>query len=248
MPGTLYIGTKPALIYQSRDRGETWTELSGFRRIPSRRFWFSPAEPRGTAYVQGIALSPTDPSIILAGIEAGAVVRSDDDGMSWSNHRRGALRDCHTLTFHAGSSDWAYEAGGSGNGMAFSRDSGLSWQQPRSGLDRHYGWACAADPLLPEVMYVSVSTSPYKAHSKSNARAHIFRATGGAPWKKLEGGLPQPLDHMPYALLTDPVESGHIYAGMSNGDVWFSDNYGDAWHKLPFNMRGIQREMVMISG
>lgn len=247
-PGTLYIGTKPALIFQSRDQGETWVELSGFRRIPSRRFWFSPAEAPGSAYVQKIALSPADPNVIVAGIEAGAVVRSDDAGQTWTDHRRGAVRDCHTLTFHSGSGEWVYEAGGSGNGMAYSRDGGRSWHQPREGLDRHYGWACAADPMLPEVMYVSASTNPYKAHSKNNARAHIYRASGRAPWKKLNGGLPQPLDHMPYALLTDTAAPGHIYAGLSNGDVWFSENHGDVWKKLPFNMSGIQREMIMISG
>ena len=35
---------------------------AAFRRIFSRRFWFSPAEPPFIAYVQGIALSPTDPT------------------------------------------------------------------------------------------------------------------------------------------------------------------------------------------
>src|SRR5215831_11143544 len=75
-PGAVYAGTKPALVFVSRDGGGQWEELSAFRRIFSRRFWFSPAEKPFTAYVQGIALSPTDPNVIVAGIEAGAVVRS----------------------------------------------------------------------------------------------------------------------------------------------------------------------------
>ena len=60
-PGTIYAGMKPALVYVSRDGGASWQELSGFRRIRSRRFWFSPAEKPFSAYVQALALSPDDP-------------------------------------------------------------------------------------------------------------------------------------------------------------------------------------------
>src|SRR3712207_8165439 len=45
----------------------------------------------------------------------------------------------------------------------------------RSGLDRHYGWACAADPAQPNVWYISVSPGAMKAHSENNAQAAIFR-------------------------------------------------------------------------
>jgi hypothetical protein len=85
-----------------------------------------------------------------------------------------------------------------------------------------------------------------QAHSDSNAQAYIFRANGGAAWEKLGGGLPQPLDHMPYALLTDPAAPGHIYAGLSIGDVWRSENYGDAWEKLPLNLGSIIRTLIMV--
>jgi len=68
-PGVVFAGTKsPAAIFISRDGGESWLEYEGFRRIRSRWFWLSPAESPFTAYVQGIALSPTDPDVILAGI------------------------------------------------------------------------------------------------------------------------------------------------------------------------------------
>src|SRR5512138_2557047 len=96
----------------------------------------------------------------LVGIEAGAVVRSIDGGITWQDHRQGALRDCHSITFHASDGAWAYEGGGSGAGVAISQDGGNTWNQPKAGLDRHYGWACAADPVDPALCYVSVSPSP----------------------------------------------------------------------------------------
>ncbi len=251
-PGVLYAGLKPPILMVSRDRGTSWAEVEPFQRVRSR-WWRSPAESDLGAYIQGIALSPTDLNVIVVGIEAGAVLRTADGGKTWEGHRPGAIRDCHTLTFHSTNGDWVYEAGGTGTGASFSRDSGRTWKQLGEGLDRHYGWACAADPARPEVWYVSASpmfawSHPFQppAHVDGQANAYIFRSAGGAPWQKLGGGLPQPLDYMAYALFTDPTAPGHLYAGMSNGDVWHSANYGDAWGKFPFSLKSINRVMIVL--
>ena len=53
----VYAGTKPALMFVSYDGGNIWTELDGFRRIPNRWWWFSPAEPPDRRpYIFAIAL------------------------------------------------------------------------------------------------------------------------------------------------------------------------------------------------
>lgn len=95
-PGVVFAGTKPASLFKSEDGGATWRELTAFRRIRGRRLWFSPAEPPFIGYVQAITLSPTDPDRVAVGIEFGATVLSMDGGQTWTGHRRGALRDCHS--------------------------------------------------------------------------------------------------------------------------------------------------------
>lgn len=238
-PGAVYAGTKPALVFVSRDGGAHWTELGAFRRTRARRFWGP------FTYVKAIALSPTDPNVINVGFEGVATVRSEDGGKTWTGHLKDALRDCHTLISHPIDGDWVYEAGGTGAGAAFSRDAGRTWTQQKTGLDRRYGWAVAADPADPEVWYVSVSPGPWKAHGENNAQAAIFRSTGEG-WRRLTGGLPQPLDHMPYALLTDPQAPGHVYAGLRNGEVWHSVDHGESWQRLPFSLKAINRALILL--
>lgn len=243
-PGWMLAGTKPPLVFASRDGGETWAELEGFREIPGRDEWWSPAEPPGTAYVLGLAISPEDPAVIVAGIEYGGVMRSADRGQTWTAPLPNALADCHTLTFHRTDGRYVYE-GGSGGGVAISRDGGQTWQQPRQGLDRSYGWAVAADPERPETWYAAISPSPGKAHSDEGiAEAYIFRSVDGGAWQRLGGGLPQPLDFMPYALLTP--EPGEVIAGLRNGDLWRSTDYGDTWAQLPANLGRVDHALVML--
>jgi photosystem II stability/assembly factor-like uncharacterized protein len=242
----VYAGLKPAGVAVTRDGGAAWTELDGFRRIRGRRFWVSPAELPGTAYVQGLAVSPTDPDVVVAGIEFGAVVRSDDGGRSWSGHCAGAIRDCHSLVFHARDGDRAYEGGaGRRRPLAASRDGGRTWSSPE-GAKLWYGWACAADPADPDVMYASAASGPGRAHSKGSARAAIYRSRGGGAWEPLAGGLPTPLDAFPYALLTDPSSPGHLYAGLSDGAVWFTPDHGDHWTRLPVTFPRVERTMIAI--
>lgn len=250
-PGLIYAGAKPPAVFISQDGGNTWAELKAFRemRQPS---WHTPAEP-GEPYVLGLATSATEPEIIVAGIEAGAVLRSGDGGQSWEGHLPNTSRDCHSLVAHASDGNWFYQAG-SGTPGAVSRDGGRTWTQPTQGLDGHtYGWAVAADPGRPEVWYISaapLSSPDYPGHSPiahyhGHAHAAVFRSNEAGGWTRLTGGLPQPLDYMAYALRTDPSAPGHLYAGLSSGAVWHTADYGETWAPLPLDLGEIHRDMVV---
>lgn len=241
----IYAGTKPARLFVSRDGGQSWAELDGFRRIPNRWWWFSPAEPPDLRpYVFAIAPSPTEPDVLLAGVEFGAVVRSEDGGQTWSRHRPGALRDCHSLTFQATSGNWVYEAGGSGGGAAFSQDGGRTFQKAKWGLARHYGIVCAADPVKPEIWYVCVAPGPRNAFGK-NPEIYLYRSTGEGGWQPI-GWEAHPLSGAPTALVTLPHAPGHLYAGLTNGDIWHSADYGDTWGKMSFNLKGIWFSLLIL--
>lgn len=265
--GTIYAGTKPAHLFVSRDYGQNWSELPAFRRM-KRWYWLTPAEWPPSGYVMDIVLSPTNPEVIIAGIEAAGLLRSVDDGQTWEGHPKGGVRDCHDLEFHHTDGNWVYEGGG--GSAAFSSDGGETWSQPdtlsllselgnyvfrrkpdqstlvEGNLDRRYGWAVAADPAQPEIWYFSASTGPSAAHGEGDAKAYIYRCTDGRNWGRLSGGLPQPLDHFPYGLLTDVDAPGHIYAVLQNGDIWHSNNHGDEWIQMPLNIGSVWYRAVLV--
>src|ERR671919_521040 len=109
--GAVYAGTEPSRLFRSRDGGETWEELAALQDIPSKPEWSFPPRP-WTSHVRWIAPSPHDPEVVLVGIELGGLMRTDDGGASFSDHRPEAARDVHCLAWHPSASGRAYEAGG----------------------------------------------------------------------------------------------------------------------------------------
>lgn len=177
-PDRVYAGVRPPGVHRSADGGETWTECESFQDVRGRRLWRSPASPPFSAYVQALAVSPRDPDLVVAGVEFGAVVRSTDGGETWSNHRRKAIRDCHSLVWHATDGMCVYEAG-AGLGKragARSTDGGETWHKPGDGLDRGYGWAVAATPRT----RTSGTSRPRRARSRPTATATRKRRSSGA--------------------------------------------------------------------
>jgi hypothetical protein len=196
--------------------------------------------------VRSIAPSPHDARLLLAGIELGGLMRSDDGGATWSDHRPGAQKDVHALTWHPTVPGRAYEAGG--GGAAWSRDGGLSWQPADEGRDRHYTWALAVDPDDPDCWYVSANPSARLAHyGEQSAEAYLYRWRGGGPWRPLAGGLPQPLDSFPYAL---SAGSGSLFAGLGDGRIYRNDDRGDHWEQLDVGPDGptCVLELILIRG
>jgi len=251
-PDAIYVGTKPPAIFISRDGGQSWIEQESFRKL-RQWFWFTPAEA-GDPYVMGLAVSPTNPDLVIAGVEFGGMFRSRDGGQTWEGHLKSTSRDCHQLSFHHTDGTRVYQAGG-GWPAAVSADCGVTWSQRHRGMGWSlYGMAVAADPGDSSIWYVSAAPHaifPHlhkmpRGHFDGEANAFIFRKRDSEKWERLGGGLPQPLNHMANALVTDPDSPGHLYAGLSNGDVWHTSDYGDHWQKKPFNLKCIRYSLVIV--
>ncbi len=207
----LYAGTEPSSLFVSRDGGGSWRELEGLKNLPSSSTWSFPPRP-WTSHVRSIALSYEDPDLIVAGIELGGVVRSEDGGKSWQDQRPGAYADCHTLATHAAAPSTVYEA--AGGGFAQSEDSGDSWAAADEGLEHRYVWGLAVDREDPTLLYVSAAAGPSRAHGNGSSDAAIYRHVSGSSWEAV-------LEHLaefPYALVADPERPGGLYGSWGRYD------------------------------
>jgi hypothetical protein len=216
----VYAGCEPSALFRSTDSTDGWEELSGLRSVPSAPTWAYPPRP-WTSHVRWIAPDPHDAHRLLVGIEAGAVLLSEDRGATWADHRPDADRDPHALAWHPQIAGRAYEAGG--GGAAWSHDGGRSWQRADTGRDRRYTWGLAVDPVDPDRWWVSAAPGPFQAHGRGTADARIYR------WEGAWHATTDVLDAFPYALL---VTGGALYAGLGDGRLLRSGDGGVGWTEV----------------
>lgn len=226
-------GLKPVGIAWSDDAGATWSE----QPFPKKWWWFSPSELPMTPYVQALALSPTDPSRCVAGVEVGGVHVTRDAGRTWTRGK-GAVLDCHALAAHASEGE-RFAQGGAGTTFgAASADGGATWTKaPRFGKHA-YGWAVATDPAHPDRTWHAASTGPGAAHGGRDANARILRVDGNGA-RAVAG----PLVGMPYGL----AWSGRaLLAALSNGEVWESADGEAPFARLPLALGAVHRAFAAI--
>ena len=215
--GALYAGTEPSRLFVAR--GGTWEELEALQDIPSRERWSFPPRP-WTHHVRWIAPDPYHAERLLVGIELGGLMYSGDGGATFSDHRPGAKLDAHSIVWHPQVEGRAYQA--AGDGAAWSRDGGSTWEAADAGRDLRYCWAVAVDPADPERWYVSAASGPRDAHSGAAARGRLYRWAGA--WEAL--ALPD--DTMPYALAAG---DGELLAGLADGRILRSGDRGETWEE-----------------
>ena len=243
--GTVYAGTEPSKLFKSGDGAATWEELSALRSIPSAPTWSFPPRP-WTSHVRWIAPNPENPDLLLLGIEQGGVMYTEDGGRNWEDHRPGAVRDVHELSWHPTETNRAYEA--AGGGTAWSSDGGKTWQSIDSGRNHHYVWALAVDPDDADAWYVSASRDAFDAHSgyfhgKHHANANVYRWRGKGPWEPLVG-LSESTKVMPYSLA---ISNGQLFAGFADGSIRFSGDRGDTWQSIQTTGEKISRISALVA-
>lgn len=225
-PDGIWVGTEPSAVYRSSDAGETWTRRPGLTELASAAEWSFPPRPE-THHVRWIEPDPHRQGRLYVGIEAGALVRTDDGGETWQDRPTDAPRDVHEIATHraAGQAGRVYVA--AGGGYAESADGGDSWTFRETGLAHRYVWSVAVDPADPEHVLVSAATSAHRAHDP-DGQSYVYRRVGDR-WELTMDGLPGPDGLARAVLATGPDDA--FYALTNHG--LFRSPTGDGWHRLP---------------
>jgi len=182
-PREVWVGTEPSRLFKSPDAGKTWCELPELTSLPSADEWSFPPRP-STHHVRWIELDPSDPDRAYVGIEAGALLVSEDGGETWTDRPEGSRRDNHALATHPDAAGRVYAA--AGDGYAESTDGGLAWEHPQEGLEHRYVWSVAVDPGDPDTVLVAAASGANSAHRVGES--YVYRRRGGdenAEWRRI---------------------------------------------------------------
>jgi len=76
----MYLGTAPAGLFRSEDRGQSWEPVDGLNRHKTRKDW-SPGA--GGQCLHSIQVDPHDSNRMYVAISAAGAFRTDDGGSRW---------------------------------------------------------------------------------------------------------------------------------------------------------------------
>ena len=243
-PGTWYAGVDDAALFVSRDDGDTWSELKGLTKHPTRPRWMPGF---GGLCLHSVVVDPTNARRLWVAISAVGVFRSDDAGETWTLCNTGLpniapefIRDSdmgrcvHKLVLdpaRPGALALQYHGG-----VFQSDNAGDSWTRISAGLPHDFGFPMAATqrgdffvvPLLADTNRV-VPEGALK----------VWRTRDrGRTWRALTKGLPQK-DHfvgvLRDAMAADALEPAGVYLGTTGGELFCSKDAGQSWEKLPAN-------------
>ena len=237
---TFYAGTDPAAVHVSASADRPWVEPGTLRNIPGYDSWTYPLPPH-TPHVMWFAAHPQDRSRLLAGIEVGGLVRTEDGGQSWSLVGEGINPDLHGLAIAPARPEVVWAA--TPAGIYRSEDDGTHFRECNDGLARRYAGPIAVDCADDRIAYTVVTHTArgFFGIPAAETGGVVCRTTdAGHSWQELHGGLPDPLPSAP-ALAADPLVPDRLYLGTMDGTIYVSTDRGGAWSVLATGLPAILR-------
>jgi hypothetical protein len=235
-PRTLYAGVDEAGLFVSRDGGETWQEVEGLSRHPSRPHW----RPGGGGLcLHTLLIDPTNRRRLWAGISVAGIFRTEDGGESWTlcdrglppGETAGVGSNVHKLALDPRDPDTLYLQ--TTDRVYRSTDGGDGWQPIDASLPERFGFPIAVTGAG------DVLVAPLDPETRGfpRGRLRLARCRGGRePWQSVGDGLPETPYHVGVlrdALAVDDLEPAGVYFGTTGGDLFYSRDAGGQWARLP---------------
>jgi photosystem II stability/assembly factor-like uncharacterized protein len=246
-PGTgeLWYGAGRASIFHSADDGETWK--------PCRPVDDEPASEPGqelppAGQVRHIALGQD--GLVLAAVEEGWLLRSDDGGATWTRVRDGIDRDCHAASLVPGpdGDDPETVIVTTGTGVYRSEDRGRTFAHSDDGLRHRSVIQIVLHPRRPEVLFTAAAEcdAELSVQRPEGANGGFYRSDdGGRTWWRLTRGVPEALRPAPTCATGDPGDPDSFYVGMTDGSVWFTQDGGDTFGIAVEGIQGWVRHLLL---
>jgi len=246
---TLFAGTSPAGLYRSDDLGESWSEIASILAVPDTDKWTFPPPPH-IPHVKNIVPHPEQPETLFVLVEQGALLKSTDDGATWtelasySEPDEIAYRDVHRLLISHNDADLMYLA--SGEGLYTSSDGGDDWRHLMQRGDRiGYPDFLFFDPGDDATLYMGGSyRNPGAWFEAGKAESAILRSTdSGQSWLELNNGMPDPVVGAFEAMSMYSWPGGMLLCvGTATGEIYTSEDGGAGWTEIGENVTPISKD------
>jgi hypothetical protein len=221
VPDEILVGIEEGGVARSRDRGESWEDISGpasptaFPKVndPAGIVPYEMGQHEdGRVYrdVHWVTRHPTRVDTLYASTGIGTY-QTNDAGKTWTKCEYGMGRAyAIPMSNHHSAPDRLF-LGAAENGPA-------SWPGYRT---------VRAGP------YNTVRFSRNLSAQTGGAKTQILRSDdGGQTWNRLNGGLPSGHAHMTCGFAAHPEDNQTLCVGYTDGSVYATVNGGDTWSQL----------------
>jgi photosystem II stability/assembly factor-like uncharacterized protein len=246
-PGVVFAGTQDMAVYRSEDGGGHWRRLT------------VPTNPDGLC-VMGfptrmirLAIDPTNPDELYAGVEVGGLVRSLDGGATWTDcnaplldlatqerytQKHGPRRasegmmDTHALAISAAQPGTVFLA--NRLGLFRSDDKGESWSDMEIG--RFSPLTYARDvKVFPHDTQTLLGAFSIAAVSDAGS---LYRSADlGATWRRFDHDVSINSTLMIIAASAQTPE--RVYCAARRGQVFGTEDGGKSWQTYPLPAEGV---------
>ncbi len=240
-PRTILVGSAPLGLHRSDDGGRTWRRMPR-PAIGERMVGAFPSR------IMRMAVAPSRPDVIWAGMEVNGAMRSDDGGQSWIDlsddlvalsrqpHLESAILtkdtsegmlDVHAICVSPSAPDTPFLA--LRMGLFRGEDQGRHWTD--LGIGQHaahlrYGRDIVVAPWDPTVFVACVADA-----ARGKAGRLYKSIDAGAHWAQLDHGITVNSTMMAVALdRTDPAQ---IHCVTRQGQSFSTADGGTSWREVP---------------
>lgn len=223
--GAVLAGTIPAGAWISKDKGETWKELTAFAEAPGSDKWTA---PWGTPIASAIATHPKDSKTVYIGVEVGGIYRTRDTGKKWFDLEVPGS-DVHSIQVSPAKHDRVFVS--TGEGAFCTDDEGFNWRPMGEANPRQYTMGLAAHPSEADRVIISAADGPPPTWGKGGAKCDIYLSTdSGRRFRTVVKGLAGGVQRR--ALVINPKVPSEIVFGTSTGDMYYSNDGGESFDKV----------------
>jgi photosystem II stability/assembly factor-like uncharacterized protein len=263
--GRLLVGTKPAMLWESRDDGVTWAKLPALNEQPGAGDW----SPGAAGLVLHTILCGGQGQVWV-GISSAGAFATTDGGHSWERRTRRSNRPgpAGALERHWDGEEIRAEdeifscvhnmAFGAAKGLIYmqnhqgvyrSRDGGGVWEEITEGLPSTFGFPVAAHPRDPDTLWVFPLNGDSLGRYPVDARALVWRSRdGGESWQGQGKGLPEKDFFgtvLRQAMSNDRADPCGVYFGTNTGSVFASRDEGENWTEIARHLPTVLSVEVM---